>query len=287
MGDIIWQAPLRALEANSGHPLARSVQRAFPANELVATGVTELARGGISGEVEGQRLLVGSPALVERELGALPPWAEKLALSHAQAGRTPVLLAAEGTVRAVLAFGDALRPEAPERLRDLSRLGYRFEILSGDHQAVVDGVARELDIAASGARGGLSPEAKLSHITELRRRGERVIMVGDGVNDAAAMAAAHVGVAVHGGAEACLRAADVFATRSGLGPVVEAARGSRRTLTAIRRGILISLGYNLVGIALAGLGLLSPLVAAILMPLSSISVVTLALRARTFEQAAS
>ncbi len=287
MGDACWQAPLRALEQHSGHPLARSVQRAFPPNELAVTDIVELPRGGISAVVSGRRLLVGSPELVAGETGALPAWAEKLVTTHAAARRTPVVLAADGLVRAVLAFGDSLRPEAAARLGELRELGYRFEVLSGDHQTVVEGVARELGIDVAAARGGQSPESKLAHVSDLRSRGERVFMVGDGVNDAAAMAAAHVGVAVHGGAEACLRAADVFATRDGLGPVVDAARGSRRTLAAIRLGIGISLGYNLVGIALAALGILSPLVAAILMPLSSISVVSWALRARTFEGAAS
>ena len=93
-----------------------------------------------------------------------------------------------------------------------------------------------------------------------------------------------VGIAVHGGAETCLRAADVFATRSGLSPITEAVRGSRRTLAAIRRGVVISLTYNLLGVGLAALGMLSPLLAAIMMPLSSISVVSLALRAKTFER---
>jgi Cu2+-exporting ATPase len=284
MGDAAWQAPLRAAEGASGHPLARAIQRAYPENDLNVSDVRELPQGGLAARVEGEELLVGSPALLTRELGRLPAWAEKLVMTHAAAGMTPVLLAAGGTVRAVLAFGDAIRPEARENLRQLARLGFRFEILSGDHQTVVEGVARQLGIGLEHARGGRAPEAKLARIAELRRRGERVIMVGDGVNDAAAMAAASVGIAVHGGAETCLRAADVFATRAGLGPIAEAVRGSKRTLLAIRRGIAISLTYNLLGVGLAALGMLSPLVAAIMMPLSSISVVSLALRAKTFER---
>jgi Cu2+-exporting ATPase len=244
----------------------------------------ELPQGGLRALVAGQRLLVGSPTLVSAELDGLPTWAKRLVKTHAEAGHTPVVVAAGRVVRAVAAFGDAVRPEARQNLDRLRSLGFRFEILSGDHQLVVDQVAIELGIALSSARGERSPEAKLARIAELRARGERVIMVGDGVNDAAAMAAATVGIAVHGGAETCLRAADVFATSSGLAPVTEALRGSRRALAAIRRGIVISLGYNVVGIGLAVSGLLSPLLAAVMMPLSSISVVSLALRARTFER---
>ncbi len=284
LGDAALQAPLRAVEAHSSHPLARSIQRAFPENELVVEDVEELAQGGVSASVAGQRLLVGSPALVSAKLDGLPGWAQRRVQTHAEAGHTPIVIATGRVVQAVAAFGDAVRPEAHANLERLRALGFRFEILSGDHQLVVNRVASELGIAPESARGGQSPEAKLSRICELRAQGERVIMVGDGVNDAAAMAAATVGIAVHGGAETCLGAADVFATRSGLAPVTEAIRGSRRALAAIRRGIVISLGYNLIGIGLAVAGLLSPLLAAIMMPLSSITVVSLALRARTFER---
>jgi len=283
-GDSALQAPLRAIEAVSTHPLARSVQRAFPANQLRVEDLTELTQGGLRASVDGHSLLVGSHALLARELDTLPAWAERFVAEQAEASRTPVLIATDGVVVAAAAFGDALRADTKASLAALAKLGFRFEILSGDHQRVVDAVARELGIDAAAAFGRRSPEAKLEHIAKLRQRGERVFMVGDGVNDAGAMAAASVGIAVHGGAEAALGAADVFTTRAGLSAIVDAALGARRTLGAIRRGIVISLGYNALGIGLAASGVLSPLVAAIMMPLSSISVVTLALRARSFER---
>ncbi len=194
------------------------------------------------------------------------------------------MIAANGEVSAVAAFADTVRADAERSLRELSALGFQLAVLSGDHQQVVDSVVSQLRVPFVTVTGGASPESKLATIARARASGQRVFMVGDGVNDAAAMAAANVGIAVHGGAEACLAAADVFTTRSGIEPVALAACGSRRTVRVIRTGIALSLAYNLVGIALAVTGRLDPLLAAILMPVSSISVVTLALRARTFNE---
>ena len=155
-----------------------------------------------------------------------------------------------------------------------------MSVLSGDHPLVVERVCRELPIAA--ARGGVSPEEKLLAVVEAVQRGERVIMVGDGMNDAAAMSAATVGFAVHGGAEASLLAASVFSTEPGVRPVLEAVHGARLTLSAIHRGLAFALAYNVLGVVLAMSGALSPLVAAIMMPLSSLTVVSSALRSRAF-----
>jgi len=282
-GDEACKALVRAAEALSGHPIARAFQRALPDNALSCTERSELP-GGLRACVAGKLVRVGSHAFMRRERCPLPLWASAQVQDHAEAGRTPVVIAVGDQVRAVAAFADTVRADATRSLARLSELGFQLQVLSGDHQQVVDAVVRQLGVPFSSARGAASPEAKLAHISALRAAGERVFMVGDGVNDAAAMAAANVGIAVHGGAEASLSAADLFTTRPGLEPVALAAEGSRRTMQVIRAGIALSLAYNLVGIALAVSGRLDPLLAAVLMPLSSISVVTAALRARTFRQ---
>ena len=281
-GDDSVKSLLRAAEAASGHPIARAVQRAFPDADLLCSQRIELA-GGMRARVLDAQMLIGSQAMMVAELGSVPAWVHSLVRTHAKAGRTPVIVAVNGEVRALAAFADTVRTDTARALRDLSALGFQFEVLSGDHQQVVDAVVDQIGVPFARAVGGASPENKLDHVARLRERGLRVFMVGDGVNDAAAMARANVGIAVHGGAEACLAAADVFTTRAGLAPVALAADGARRTVRAIRAGIALSLVYNLIGIALAVAGRLDPLLAAVLMPVSSITVVTLALRARTFD----
>jgi Cu2+-exporting ATPase len=159
--------------------------------------------------------------------------------------------------------------------------GWQVEILSGDHPAVVRSIADQVGIDPAAARGGATPEYKLDAV-RAAAEDATVAMVGDGVNDAAALAAATVGIGVHGGAEAALAAADVYLGRPGLEPVVELLRGAHRTLGVIRRNLVFSLAYNLVAVGFAVTGHMSPILAAILMPLSSMTVVLSSYRAQTF-----
>ncbi|HUG26969.1 MAG TPA: HAD family hydrolase, partial [Gemmatimonadales bacterium] len=140
-----------------------------------------------------------------------------------------------------------------------------------DSQDVVKSVGDQLGFAPSEVRGGVTPEGKLAEIE--RADNGRIVMVGDGVNDAAAMARATVGIGVKGGAEACLAVADVYLSRPGLAPLAELMERSGRVLGTVRRNIAFALFYNLIGVTLAMLGVLDPLVAAVLMPVSSVTVI--------------
>jgi Cu2+-exporting ATPase len=196
-------------------------------------------------------------------------------------GLTPVVVAVDGDVCGAFGLGDPLREDAPPAIARLRALGYEPSILSGDHPGVVAAVARALDIAPGRAKGGVSAEGKVSAVVEAQKS-SGVVMVGDGVNDAAALAAASVGVAVHGGAEAAFAVADVFVTRPGLGRLVELVEGSRRTMRVVKRNLVFSLLYNAAAVALAMTGFINPLVAAILMPLSSLTVILSSSLARSF-----
>lgn len=274
----------RAAEARSPHPVGRAVVAALPPSGLEATDVAETPGAGVTARVGSRVVKVGSAELVRdgRPTGAAP-WEERLD-AEARLGRPAVAIAVDGEVKGVLSFTDPLRPDARASLDALRRDGYCVALLSGDRPPVVETVARELGELVD-ASGGMKPEQKLAWVESARRAGP-VVMVGDGVNDAAAMAAADVAFGVHGGAEACLATADVFTTRPGVARVIEAITGARRTLDVIRRGIAFSLAYNVVGVGLCMAGLVSPLLAAVLMPLSSLTVVTHALRSRTFEDRA-
>lgn len=271
-----------AVEAQSSHPVARAFVAAF--GNPVGSGsarARQLAAGGLSGEAFGRALLIGSPDFVASTTGSLPDWANAHVDAAVAIGRSPVVVAVDGVVAGVAAFGDPLRPDAAPVLNTLRRLGWRLEILSGDHAAVVEAVGHELGVEPGRRQGGVTPESKLA-VVRARAAGGPVVMVGDGVNDAAALAAASVGIAVHGGAEASLAAADVYVNRPGLAPIAELMHAARRTAGVIRRNFAISLGYNIVAAGLAMTGVLNPLMAAVLMPLSSLTVLSLSTTARTF-----
>jgi Cu2+-exporting ATPase len=276
-----WVKPLvLALEQESSHPIAAGFRRAFDgAGVLPASLTTHVVGGGIEGTVDGRSVVVGSPAFVEARASrggrlTAPP-------SHL----TPVLVAVDGVIVASAGFGDPVRSDARESIEALEARGWTVGILSGDAPAVVSGVGESLGVAASACVGGAVPEEK-RRVVEAARRHGTVVMVGDGVNDAAAIAAASVGVGVHGGAEACLATADVYLARPGLAPLVELTEGASRTMRVIRRNIAFSIGYNIIGATLAVTGTINPLIAAVLMPASSLTVVLASWLSTTFPKTA-
>ncbi len=273
-----WVRPLvLALEADSTHPIAAGFRAAWP--DVVAPaadGSVHVVGGGVRGRVAGHDVVVGSPRFVLAEAAPTEP------VAGTEASLTPVLVAVDGRVVASAGLGDPVRPDAAAAVRALRARGWDVRILSGDAPAVVRAVAGALDLPADECVGGAAPEDK-RRVVEAARDGRAVVMVGDGVNDAAAMAAASVGVGVHGGAEACLATADVYLTQSGLAPLGQLMRGAGRTMGVIRRNLAFSLVYNLVGAGLAMAGAINPLVAALMMPASSLTVVISSWQARTFD----
>jgi Cu2+-exporting ATPase len=277
-----WVKPLvLGLEQGSTHPLAEGFRRAWPAvAPLAATGTAHTVGGGIEGIVDGSVVRVGSPRFVR---AGVPPGAARDAFGDAARddALTPVLVAVDCRIVAAAGFGDPLRPDAADAVARLRARGWRVGLLSGDDPAVVAAAGRRLGLPAAACVGGASPEEKLRAVERAARDG-RVVMVGDGVNDAAAIAAASVGIGVHGGAESSLATADVYLATPGLDALVRLVDGAGRPMRVIRRNIVFSLAYNVVGAALAMGGWLDPLVAAVLMPASSLTVVLASWRSTTF-----
>lgn len=290
-----WQGEERliplvlAVEKGIVHPLAASLVAALQARVGKVTPTTcEEQRyhpgHGVEGRVAGRHIVVGSRFMMERCQIAIPVSVEEIVSNWLRLGWTPIYIASDGKLVAQAALGDAIRSDAASCLQSLQQSGWQVGILSGDHLSIVQQVAEQLGIPEDMAQGEVTPERKLEIIQRCRRQYGTVVMVGDGVNDAAALAAASVGVAVQGGAEVALQAAPVYLGQPGLAPLVDLMEGSRRTLTAIKRGLTVSLGYNLTAIGLAVAGCITPLLAAILMPISSLSVTILATSQQTFRR---
>jgi P-type Cu2+ transporter len=278
-GDGHSRGMAAALEATSVHPIAKAIAAAPRVHEPVVVRAEELGRG-IAGTVGAADVAVGAPAWIAARATTSPALVE-LAAAVARDGHTPVAVAIDGHTVAVAALRDPVRADAAPALAELAAAGWQLELLSGDDARVVARVGAELGLSPERCRGGASPEDKLARIEQLRARGP-VVMVGDGVNDAAALAAATCGVAVHGSAEAAVEAADICLRRPGVAAVAEVARGARATLATIRRNLRLSFVYNVAAGALAVAGLVHPLLAAVLMPASSLVVLFSSTRSRAF-----
>jgi P-type Cu2+ transporter len=271
-GDTSVLGLVAAVERHASHPVGRAlVSWAEAHGDGLAPAPDEVEpsqQGGIVGRFGSLELVIGNQAFVATR-ARVPDALLESAASMVQAGHAPVFVAAGGVVVAVAALGDPLRPDAGPAIERLRREGWTVGIASGDHREIVREVGRRLGLPPERCLGGLTPGDKV----ELVSRGEHVVMVGDGVNDSAALAAAGVGIATHEGAEASLRAAPVYLGRPGLLGVLELLAASRSTMRTIRRNLAVSLTYNSLAVGLAAAGLINPLVAAVLMPMSSLSVV--------------
>ena len=267
-----------ALQAGSEHPLARAVLRALAADPPAAIAIRALPGRGVAGTLDGIDLLLGSERLLA-DAGADPaPLAAESARLQAE-GRTLAWLAtAEGRLLGLLAFADTVKPGAAEAVRRLHDIGVRATLLSGDSDEAAAAVARAVGIADVRAR--VLPEDKASHVAALRAGGTVVAMVGDGVNDAPALAAADIGIAMGTGTDVAMHAAGITLMRGDPRLVADAIDLSRRTWSKVRQGLFWAMAYNVVGIPIAALGWLDPTFAGAAMAMSSVSVVLNALSLR-------
>jgi Cu+-exporting ATPase len=269
---------LAAAERGSEHYLARAIvahARARKAPALSPRGFVAVPGSGVEAVVEGRKIVVGNADWLMAQ-GVNCSRALAQAEAFAVQGKTPVVAAVDGELAALLAIADAPRATSRDAVRRLRKLGVRAVMATGDVEAAARHVAAQVGIEEVVARA--TPERKLEMIRELKARGERVGMIGDGVNDAPALAAADVGFAVGSGTHVSIEAADVTLVNGDLAKAAEAIALSRFTLRIIRQNLFWALGYNTTAIPVAALGRLNPMIASAAMAASSVSVVANSLR---------
>lgn len=274
-----------ALEHASEHPIAQAVARgaAERVGELPAPEDFANVEGrGVQGIVDGHAVLVGRPALLADWSQHLPAQLERKLHTAQAAGRTAVAVGWDGTARAVLTVADVVKPTSAKAVAELRALGLTPFLLTGDNEAVARAVAAEVGISPDDVIAEVLPADKVDVIKRLQSEGRTVAMVGDGVNDAAALAQADLGLAMGTGTDAAIEASDLTLVRGDLRTAADAIRLSRRTLATIKGNLFWAFAYNVAALPLAAAGLLNPMIAGAAMAFSSVFVVSNSLRLRSF-----
>ncbi|MEV0611964.1 heavy metal translocating P-type ATPase [Nonomuraea sp. NPDC050404] len=274
-----------ALEHASEHPIARAIAEAARSEAVGSEAVVEdfanVEGLGVQGVVDGHAVLVGRPRLLAEWSQQLPAdLARELAEEQAR-GRTAVAVGWDGQARAVLVVADVVKPTSREAIARLRSLGLTPVLLTGDNEAVAGTVAAEVGIDEVIAE--VLPAGKVEVVKRLQSEGKVVAMVGDGVNDAAALAQADLGLAMGTGTDAAIQASDLTLTRGDLRVAADAIRLSRRTLKTIKGNLFWAFAYNVAALPLAAMGLLNPMIAGAAMAFSSVFVVSNSLRLRRFK----
>jgi Cu+-exporting ATPase len=280
-------ALVASLETRSEHPLAGAIvseARARGLSLVEPESFAAVGGQGATGVVQGRALAVGNAALMQ-EYGIPTAGLSAAAASLADQGRTPMFISLNGTLAGIVAVADPIRPTSREAVARLTGMGLDVVLLTGDNERTARAIASDAGIAQVVA--GVMPEGKVAEISRLQEQGRVVAMVGDGINDAPALARADVGIAMGSGTDVALEASDVTLMRPDLGGVVRAIRLSRRTMRTMKQNLFWAFIYNVIGIPVAAgvlypsLGLLlSPVIASAAMAFSSVSVVGNSLRLR-------
>ena len=268
-----------AAEKGINHPVAWALVEAATAEQTQPPRIENrrVAHGhGVIAVIDGHAVAVGRPDWIASQYGPLPDALENAVRQETEKGRIPVAIALHEQPAALATFGDTLRPESKPLTQQFNLVNKQLEILSGDHPAIVAQVAQTLGIPQAQAYGHQTPEDKHRHIENLIHADKRVLMIGDGINDAAAMQAASTSIALSGSLSPGLAAADVYIARNDLKGVQQFVHTAQLSMRRTRMALTLSLTYNLSGALLAAIGLIHPLVAAIAMPVSSLAVVALA-----------
>ncbi|MEU9716223.1 heavy metal translocating P-type ATPase [Streptomyces sp. NPDC047976] len=276
-----------AVEHASEHPIAKAIADAAEEEQGGLAPVTDFAGHagrGVTGTVDGRQVMAGRASWLTDQWGLQIPSALVRAQQQAeQAGRTVVFAAWEGNVRAALVVADTVKATSAEAVARFKALGLTPVLLTGDNEAAARHVAAEVGIDTVIAE--VHPEDKVAEIKRLQGQGKVVAMVGDGVNDAAALAQADLGLAMGTGTDAAIAAADLTLVKGDLRGAADAIRLARKTLTTIKGNLFWAFAYNVAALPLAALGLLNPLIAGAAMASSSVFVVTNSLRLRRFQPA--
>ena len=277
--DVLTKAA--AVEAASEHPIAQAIARAGADTGTVAevSDFVSSAGQGVTGTVDGAVVTVGRPA------GELPPELQQAFAAAQEQGGTPVVVRIDEVDAGVIAVRDTVKPTSAEAVAGLKALGLTPWLLTGDNAGAARVVAAEVGIDPANVIAEVMPEDKVTEIERLQAEGRNVAMVGDGVNDAAALARAELGLAMGAGTDVAIEASDITLMNDDLRSAVDAIRLSRRTLGTIKGNLFWAFAYNVALIPVAAIGLLNPMLAGIAMAFSSVFVVTNSLRLRRFTSA--